>query len=225
MRKLLTIGLLVMTILAAINTTAYADEKETLVLIETNYGKIKIKLFNDTPQHRDNFLKNVNEHLYDGLLFHRVIKQFVIQGGDINSKDAPLEKVLGDGDPDYNVPAEIIFPKYYHKAGMLGAARVEDKLNPERKSSGSQFYIVTGTFYTAMELDKMEKEAGIKFTPEQRQSYMLEGGTPHLDNKYTIFGEVVDGMKTVMKIQMVDTNDANRPLKNVEIKKMKIVKK
>lgn len=151
--------------------------------IDTDMGKIKVKLFNDTPLHRDNFIKNVKEHRYDGLLFHRVIKQFMIQGGDINSKDAPLDAHLGDGDLDYTIPAEFVYPKYFHKRGMLCAARTPDEENPEKASSATQFYIVTGKFFTEMELDKMTKEKGIEFTPEQKEAYMLEGGTPHLDRQ------------------------------------------
>ncbi len=202
------------------------DEKETLVLIETDMGKIKVKLYNDTPLHRDNFIKNVKEHLYDGLLFHRVIRQFMVQAGDIHSKDAPADKHLGDADPDYTIPAEIVYPKHYHKAGALCAARTADEVNPKRESSASQFYIVTGKFFTSMELDKMEKEKGMKFTDEERHSYMLEGGRPDLDGQYTVFGEVVDGLKSVFKIQMVETNsEDDRPLKNIKIKTMKIVEK
>lgn len=202
------------------------DEKETLVLIETDMGKIKVKLYNDTPLHRDNFIKNVKEHLYDGLLFHRVIRQFMVQAGDIHSKDAPADKHLGDGDPDYTIPAEIVYPKHYHKAGALCAARTADEVNPKRESSASQFYIVTGKFFTSMELDKMEKEKGMKFTDEERHSYMLEGGRPDLDGQYTVFGEVVDDLKSVFKIQMVETNsEDDRPLKNIKIKTMKIVEK
>ena len=209
----------------AVTSDVRAQEAETIVLIDTDMGKVKVKLFNDTPKHRDNFIKNVNEKLYDGLLFHRVIKQFMIQAGDVNSKDAPMDKHLGDGDLDYTIPAEIVYPKYFHKAGMLCAARTGDDVNPERASSATQFYIVTGNFFTEMELDKMEKEKNITLTPEQKQAYMLEGGAPHLDGKYTIFGEVISGMKTVMKIQMVETNEDDRPLKNIKIKSMKIVKK
>lgn len=193
MKKLFAICLVALS--ALISVHLQAQEVETLVLIDTDMGKIKVKLFNDTPQHRDNFIKNVKEHLYDGLLFHRVIKQFMVQAGDINSKDAPMEQHLGDDE------------------------------NPERASSATQFYIVTGKFFTEMELDKMEKEQGVTFTPEQRQAYMLEGGTPHLDGKYTIFGEVVSGMKAVDKIQFTETNADDRPVKNIKIKSMKIVNK
>ncbi len=223
MKKLFAICLLLAGLLTSVHSQA--QDVETLVLIDTDMGKIKVKLFNDTPLHRDNFIKNVKEKRYDGLLFHRVIKQFMIQGGDIDSKDAPIEKHLGDGDPGYTIPAEIVYPKYFHKRGMLCAARTSDEENPERASSGTQFYIVTGKFYTEMELDKMEKNDNKTFTPEERQAYMLEGGAPHLDNKYTVFGEVVSGMKVVDKIQFVETNEEDRPLKNIKIKTMAIVKK
>lgn len=223
MKKLFAICLLLAGLLTSIHLQA--QDAETLVLIDTDMGKIKVKLFNDTPLHRDNFIKNVKEKRYDGLLFHRVIKQFMIQGGDIGSKDAPIEKHLGDGDPGYTIPAEIVYPKYFHKRGMLCAARTSDEENPERASSGTQFYIVTGKFYTEMELNKMEKSDNKTFTPEERQAYMLEGGAPHLDNKYTVFGEVVSGMKVVDKIQFAETNEEDRPLKNIKIKTMAIVKK
>lgn len=223
MKKLFAICLLLVGLLTSVHLQA--QDVETLVLIDTDMGKIKVKLFNDTPLHRDNFIKNVKEKRYDGLLFHRVIKQFMIQGGDIDSKDAPIEKHLGDGDPGYTIPAEIVYPKYFHKRGMLCAARTSDEENPERASSGTQFYIVTGKFYTEMELDKMEKAENRTFTPEERQAYMLEGGAPNLDNKYTVFGEVIKGMKVVDKIQFVETNEDDRPLKNIKIKTMKVVDK
>ncbi len=226
MTRLLTQMLIAMMALAVpfVETKAQ-EEKETLVQIDTDMGKIKVKLYNDTPLHRDNFVKNVNEHLYDGLLFHRVIRQFMIQAGDIHSKNATADVHLGDGDPDYRIPAEILYPKHFHKAGALCAARTADEVNPDRESSASQFYIVTGKFFTEMELDKMEKEKGIKFSAEEREAYMFKGGRPDLDRLYTVFGEVVDGMKVVDKIQMVETNSDDRPLKNVKIKTMKIVEK
>jgi len=202
----------------------FAQEKETKILIDTDKGKITVKLYNETPLHRDNFIKLVQSGQYTGLLFHRVIKQFMIQAGDINSKDAPPETKLGDGDLDYTIPAEIVFPRFFHKYGQLCAARSGDDVNPERASSASQFYIVTGKFYTENELDKMELEKNIKLTPEQRQAYMLEGGAPHLDDAYTVFGEVVKGMKVVDKIQFVSTDLNDRPLNNIKIRSMKIVK-
>lgn len=217
--------MLLISVLACFSTVLQAQETETLVMIDTDMGKIKVKLYNDTPLHRDNFIKNVKEKRYDGLLFHRVIKQFMIQAGDINSKDAPLDTHLGDGDLGYTIPAEFVYPKHFHKRGVLCAARTGDEENPEKASSATQFYIVTGKFYTAMELDKMEKEKNMTLTPEQRDAYMLEGGAPHLDGNYTVFGEVLKGMKVVDKIQFSPTNADDRPLKNIKIKTMTIVEK
>lgn len=224
MKQIVALLLLCVTALIAPGSLR-AQETETLVLIDTDMGKIKVKLFNDTPLHRDNFIKHVKDHRYDGLLFHRVIKQFMIQAGDINSKNAPIEVHLGDGDLDYTVPAEIVYPKYFHRRGMLCAARNSDDVNPEKASSATQFYIVTGKFFTDLELDKMAKKKNRTFTPEERNAYKLEGGAPHLDGGYTVFGEVVKGMKVVDKIQFVETNDQDRPLKNIKIKSMKIVNK
>ena len=223
MRRLLSIGAMWLLLLSLF--PMHAQEKETLVLIETDKGKIKVKLFDETPKHRDNFIKHVKEHLYDGLLFHRVIKQFMIQGGDINSKDAPMDKHLGDGELDYTLPAEFVYPQYFHRRGALCAARMPDDENPEKASSPNPFYIVTGKYYTEMELNKMEAEKGITLTEEQRKAYMLEGGAPHLDGNYTVFGQVIEGMKVVDKIQFVDTNEEDRPTKNIAIKTMKIIEK
>ncbi|MCI7783630.1 MAG: peptidylprolyl isomerase [Parabacteroides sp.] len=223
MKRLLSIGAMWLLLLSLF--PMHAQEKETLVLIETDKGKIKVKLFDETPKHRDNFIKHVKEHLYDGLLFHRVIKQFMIQGGDINSKDAPMDKHLGDGELDYTLPAEFVYPQYFHRRGALCAARMPDDENPEKASSPNQFYIVTGKYYTEMELNKMEAEKGITLTEEQRKAYMLEGGAPHLDGNYTVFGQVIEGMKVVDKIQFVDTNEEDRPTKNIAIKTMKIIEK
>ena len=211
--------------LFSLSCSSFAQEKETMVLIDTDKGKIKVKLYNDTPLHRDNFIKLINEGQYKGLLFHRIIKQFMIQGGDITSKDASLDKKLGDGELGYTIPAEIVYPKYFHKRGQLCAARTGDEQNPEKASSASQFYIVTGKHFTERELDKMEEEKNMKLTPEQRTAYMIEGGAPHLDGSYTVFGEVLKGMKVVEKIQFVETDINDRPTKNIKIKSMKIVNK
>ena len=203
---------------------ASAQEKETKVAIDTNKGLITIKLYNETPRHRDNFIKLVKEHQYDGVLFHRVIKDFMIQAGDVKAKNAPLNQPVGEGDLDYTVPAEIVFPKLYHKRGQVAAAREGDDVNPERASSAAHFYIVEGKKFTAEGLDKMEQSKHIKYTPEQRKVYMTEGGTPHLDNAYTVFGEVVSGMDVVDSIQVVPTDPAtDRPRENVVIRSMKIV--
>lgn len=216
--------LLLIAVLAGASVLT-AQEKETLVLIDTDMGKIKVKLYNETPLHRDNFIKNVNEGLYTDLLFHRIIRQFMVQGGDINSKDAPIEMHLGDGDLGYTIPAEFVYPKYFHKKGALCAARTADEDNPEKASSATQFYIVTGKHYTQMDLEKREKNEGKTLTDEQKQAYMLEGGTPHLDGAYTVFGEVVSGLKVVEKMQFVPTNEEDRPLKNIRIKTMTVVDK
>ncbi|MDL2256284.1 peptidylprolyl isomerase [Parabacteroides sp. OttesenSCG-928-G06] len=224
MKRVLSIVVLCVCMFPAFIVQAQEEkEKEVLVLIDTDMGKIKVKLYNETPQHRDNFIKNVNENLYQGLLFHRIVRQFMVQGGDVNSRNAPIEKHLGDGDLGYTVPAEFVYPQYFHKRGALCAARVGDDENPEKASSASQFYIVTGKHFTGMELDKMEKNEGKTLTPEQREAYMIEGGAPHLDGSYTVFGEVVSGMKVVDKMQFVPTNENDRPLKNVKIKSMTIV--
>ncbi len=132
-----------------------ADNKMTQVELETSYGNIVVELYNETPQHRDNFIKLVKEGYYDGVLFHRVIKDFMIQTGDGNSKTAGPDAALGDGDPGYTIPAEFVYPRYFHKRGALAAARTGDQVNPERRSSGSQFYIVTGKIYSMDELNMM----------------------------------------------------------------------
>ncbi len=223
MRK--TIFTLLVSLIWMSGQTIIAQELETVVLIETSKGKIKVKLYNETPLHRDNFIKLVNEGKYEGLLFHRIIKQFMVQGGDVKSKDAPMDMPLGEGEIGYTIPAEFVYPRYFHKRGALCAARTPDEDNPTKESSGSQFYIVTGKHFTSMELDKKEKEEGITYTPEQRKAYMIEGGAPHLDGEYTVFGEVLKGIKVADKIQFTPTNDDDRPINNIVIKRMRIVKK
>lgn len=233
--------------------------------IKTSLGDIKVRLYDDTPIHRDNFLKLAKEGFYDGVLFHRVIKDFMVQTGDPDSKTADANAMLGAGDLGYTQPAEINYPTHYHKYGALAAARTGDQVNPERRSSASQFYIVTGKKYQPAQLEAMSQRAAneakqdyfrqlciknrdkieelqkagadaaleelrqalIKETetnvpdngmPEQvANDYATIGGTPHLDGAYTVFGEVIEGMDTVEKIQNVETGAADRPKEDVKI--------
>ncbi|MGI8893096.1 MAG: peptidylprolyl isomerase [Bacteroidia bacterium] len=188
--------------------------KENIVLISTDYGNMKVKLYNETPQHRDNFLKLVKENFYDSLLFHRVIKDFMIQGGDPDSRNAAANKQLGGGTLGYTVPAEFD-TKYIHKKGALAAARTN---NPEKASSASQFYLVQGKTFTDEELNRIEQQNGIKYTPEQRNIYKTTGGTPHLDMGYTVYGEVIEGLDVIDKIAAVQTMPGDRPAKDVKMK-------
>lgn len=250
------------------------NQKETLLKIETTMGNITVKLYDETPRHRDNFIKLAKNGTYEGTLFHRVIKDFMIQAGDPDSKNAPKGKMLGSGDVGYTVPAEFVYPKYFHKKGVLSAARQGDEANPQKASSGCQFYIVTGQVFNdstllsmeqsknqnkltiifnrlaqkhTKEIYKMRKEndeeglynlqdkllaeaeaeaAGqpdFRFTKEQIAAYTTVGGTPHLDNEYTVFGEVVEGMDVVDAIQKVKTDRSDRPEDDVRIKKVTIL--
>ena len=197
--------------------------KSTEVLISTKFGDMKVLLYNETPKHRDNFVKLINKKFYDGTLFHRVIKNFMIQGGDPNSVNAKPDATLGNGGPGYTIDAEIV-PKYFHKKGALAAARLGDRANPKKKSSGSQFYIVKGKIYGDKELDAMELRMGKKFSEEQREAYKTIGGTPNLDGEYTVFGEVIQGLNIIDKIAAVETDKAtNRPLKDIKMT-IKVVK-
>ena len=184
-----------------------ATEKETVVVIKTSMGTIKAKLYNDTPKHRDNFIKLVNEGWYNGSPFHRVIKEFMIQGGQ--NKDGRL-------DPGYRVPAEIK-DNHFHKKGALCAARQGDQVNPKKASSGSQFYIVQGKVYDDRWLDMYESHSGKVLNARQRQTYKTVGGTPHLDGDYTVFGEVTEGLDIVDKIAAVKTGRMDVPVEPVTI--------
>lgn len=238
------------------------------VKIKTTEGDILVRLYDETPLHRDNFLKLAKEGYFDGTLFHRVIKDFMIQGGDPDSKGAPKGKMLGTGGPGYTIPAEIHCPELFHKRGALSAARLGDEVNPNRESSGSQFYIVWGKTYKPAELKQMERQmamqqeqevfnalvrehraeimdfrrnrdrAGLQalqerlteetkakckiigkptFSPEQTEVYTTIGGTPFLDRQYTVFGEVIEGLDVVEKIQNVETLRGDRPKKDVNM--------
>lgn len=242
------------------------------VRLTTSEGDIVVQLYDITPKHRDNFIKLVNEGYYDGVLFHRVIKDFMVQTGDPDSKTAGPDVMLGGGGPDYTIDAEFVYPALYHKRGALAAARTGDQVNPERKSSGSQFYIVTGKKYSAAELAQMEThlldqrrqayfsnlvqanrdkiiamqqagdetglnalqqqyiaetEANVKPEPmpeEMVTTYTTEGGTPFLDTQYTVFGQVLEGMDVVEKIQNTATNPQDRPLADIKIIKAEVIK-
>lgn len=242
-----------------------------VVLIQTSMGDIKVKLYNDTPLHRDNFLKLAREGFYDGVLFHRVINNFMVQTGDPASKNAAPGQMLGASDPGYTIPAEIVYPQHYHKYGALAAARTGDQFNPERRSSGSQFYIVTGNKVPARQMEVLEdrtanqarqdffrnlckehfaeidslRKAGKKDELEAlRQSliarteaevkvdslpaqlkndYVTIGGAPHLDNQYTVFGEVIEGMDVVENIQKVNTDSSDRPVEDIKVIKVSVL--
>ena len=249
-------------------------EKETVLKIETSMGDIKVKLYNETPKHRDNFIKLAKDGTYNGTLFHRVIKDFMVQAGDPESKNAPKGKMLGSGDVGYTVPAEFVYPKYFHKKGALSAARQGDEVNSKKESSGCQFYIVTGKVFNDSTLLNMEqqknqnkvteafnalaqkhmkeiykmrkandqdglyalqdtlfiqaeaeaaKQPDFHFTPEQIKAYTTVGGTPHLDGEYTVFGEVVEGMDIVDKIQQVKTDRSDRPEEDVKIINVSVI--
>jgi len=187
------------------------------VNISTAYGDMLVKLYNETPKHRDNFIKLVKDGFYNDLLFHRVMQEFMIQGGDPNSKNAAPNVQLGSGGPGYTIPAEIK-PGLYHKKGALAAARLSDAANPQKNSSGSQFYIVQGKKSTEAELEKISRGYGMSFSPEQKEVYSTIGGTPFLDNNYTVFGEVVKGLEVIDKIAAVKTNPSDRPIQDVKMK-------
>ena len=190
--------------------------------IVTNYGTIIVELYDGTPLHRDNFVKLANEHFFDSLLFHRVIKNFVVQAGDPVSKNANDTAQLGDGDLGYPVPAEIFPEKYFHKRGALGMARDD---NPAKASSACQFYIVTGRIANDSIFNKAkERTGGYEIGEEHKKVYRTIGGIPHLDSRYTVFGEVLKGMEVADKISAVISDKNDRPIKEVRIKTVRIEK-
>ena len=195
----------------------YNEKGNTFVTLETTFGNIRIMLFNSTPKHRDNFIKLVKEGYFDDLLFHRVIKGFMIQGGDPNSRGAAAGAQLGMGGPSYRVPAEFR-PELIHVKGALAAARTGGPMNPEKESSGSQFYIVQGSPIQENMVEMLEKRSGVQYTPEQRALYAKYGGTPQLDHEYTVFGQVVEGLDVIDKIAAVKTAPGDRPVEDVKMK-------
>jgi len=197
------------------------------VELQTSKGTIVVRLSDSTPLHRNNFLKLVKQHYYDSILFHRVIANFMIQAGDPNSKHAKPSERLGGGSPNYTVPAEIR-PTLFHEKGVIAAARTGDEVNPQKASSGSQFYIVQGKIFTDAGLDSVEtyRLKGRKIPADQRQVYKTIGGTPHLDQNYTVFGRVVKGMDVLDSIAFTPTNrQTDRPLTDVKIIKARLVKR
>ncbi|MBR5687320.1 MAG: peptidylprolyl isomerase [Prevotella sp.] len=203
------------------------EQTRRQVLIETTMGDIRIELYDETPLHRDNFIRLAEAGFYDGLLFHRVIYGFMIQAGD------PSTRHEGEKGPEVElnkIPAEIRYPQLFHKRGVLAAAREGDSVNPERKSSASQFYIVYGKRYDDAMLDRMKESLDrntngeVKLTPEVREAYKTYGGTPHLDGQYTVFGEVIEGLDIVKAIDWVDTDPSDRPLTDVRIIQARVVK-
>ena len=273
--QLLMLGFLAIVLAACGAKSKKTNEmgKRTQVKIETTQGDILVELYNETPQHRDNFIKLAKQGTYDNTLFHRVIKEFMIQAGDPDSKEANDSAALGSGDVGYTIPAEIL-PQFYHKKGALAAARMGDEVNPKKESSGCQFYIVTGRKFReaqlldmvaqknnyrvkaifsqlqakhakeffklrkaqdkqglialqdsleaqAYELAKQQETPG--FTPEQMTAYTTIGGAPHLDGEYTIFGQVLEGIETVEKIEAAKTGRADRPVENIRILKMTVL--
>lgn len=261
---------ILMALLVCICAVSCTKKDKNVLTIKTNMGDIKVRLYDETPLHRDNFLKLAKEGFYDGILFHRVINHFVIQAGDPDSKGAPAGMMLGANDNHYTIDAEIR-PGLFHKKGVIAAAREGDNINPKRESSGSHFYIAQGKVYTAEELDslvvkinesrhkalferlKNEREAEIQkyelvndfenlekinkelsektrelfkdeelvLTDEQKKAYTTVGGIPRLDGAYTVFGEVVEGLDVLDKIEAVQTDQADRPLEDVIILSIK----
>jgi peptidylprolyl isomerase len=275
-KVLISITLTILMSMASINAAEKpSNNKDVMVELSTEFGTMKILLYGETPKHRDNFLKLVEQGFYNDLLFHRVIKDFMIQGGDPDSKGAAQGKQLGAGDVGYTIPAEFVYPKYYHKKGALAAARQGDQVNPEKRSSGCQFYIVQGKKLTDAEIKQMEynllgqakesrfyeivrersaeiqklrmekNQAGLNnlqseivaqledefkdkasqyvMSDEMKEVYKTVGGTPFLDNSYTVFGEVVEGLDVIDKIAAVETAPGDRPKSDVKMK-IKVIK-
>lgn len=224
---------ILMALLLFLSVSAEAKTRRAEVLLVTTEGNIRLQLYNETPLHRDQFLRNVKQHVYDGVLFHRVINQFMIQSGDPLSKDAAPGVMLGDGNEtkaDW-VEAEFRIPEFFHRRGVLAAAREGDEVNPEKKSSSTQFYIVTGRTFEDAQLERMLQTIKARtgtaptMTAEMREAYKTIGGTPHLDGTYTVYGEVVEGMDVVDKIQVAETDRNDRPLNDIRILKAQLVKK
>ena len=207
-----------------------AQTSTTEVLFETTEGNIRIALYDETPLHRDNFLKLTRMHVYDSLLFHRVIKNFMIQSGDTNSKNAKPGQRLGTGDFDYTQEPEFRLPQIIHRRGSVAMAREPDNVNPEMRSSACQFYIVWGKRFSSAEIEKAQERLDtmthgrVKLTPEMIKVYKSVGGTPHLDGQYTVFGEVTEGLDVVERIQKAETDEFDRPFEDIRILRATVTK-
>ena len=216
-------------LLLLVSTSSAMAQERAEVLLETTEGNIRIALYNETPQHRDNFLKLVKMHVYDSLLFHRVIKDFMIQGGDLNSKYAKPGQPLGTGELDYTIEPEFRLPQLFHRRGVVAAAREPDEVNPEMRSGACQFYIVWGKQLNDAAISRVQQrldtltKGQVKLTPEMIEVYKTQGGTPHLDGQYTVFGEVLQGLDVVDKIQQLATDKRHRPLTDVRILRASVV--
>lgn len=204
-------------------TMKVGSTRHPVAIMYTNHGNIKVKLHDETPKHKKNFIKLANKKFYDGTLFHRVIKDFMIQGGDPDSKNAKPGDLLGNGGPGYMLEAEFV-DSLFHKKGALAAARLGDAENPEKKSSGSQFYIVHGKVFSNGKLDLLAKRMKKSYSAKQIETYATIGGAPHLDGDYTVFGQVIDGMEVVEAIAHVKTGSMNRPVEDVIVDSVRIVK-
>lgn len=203
--------------------TAEANSRIRGVRITTDYGEIVIRLFNETPDYRDNFIRLAEEGFYDSLLVHRVIADLGIQSGAADTRYATRDDVVGWKGPGYTMPAHIV-PGKFHQRGMVGAPRRPDIENARRRSEGSQYYIVAGRTYNDKELNDIEAETGHKFTARQREVYRTIGGAPHLDGSYTIFGEVVSGMEVVDEIRKVEVGREFRPLKDIRVRSVRVLR-
>jgi len=225
-----TVSVIFLLVVGSLAASAQ-EESRPEVQMETTEGNIRIALYNETPRHRDNFLRLVDEHFYDSLLFHRVIRSFMIQAGDPDSRHAEPGVELGEGDLDYTLEPEFRLPTIYHRRGVVAAARKGDDVNPARRSSASQFYIVCAKTLSTASIEKIQlhldtiTNGQVKLTPEQIHTYRHVGGTPHLDGQYTVFGEVIEGMEVVDRIQRKDTDDNDRPVYDVRILRASIIKR
>lgn len=213
----------IIMLLLIVPLSAQETAERPQVLVETSRGRFVLELYHETPIHRDNFLRHVQQGDYEGVQFHRVISGFMIQGGNLLSRELEHDAELPDDSVSGTLPAEILFPRFFHERGALAAARTANEVNPERRSSASQFYIVTGQYLTDYDLAQEVSKRPKTYNETQREAYKYQGGAPHLDGEYTIFGRLIDGWRTVDKIQHVEVNDDDRPRKPITIRRMTLL--